>query len=68
LSDNFFIKGAGFIRMIKKLGRRNGIEVQYLSQRGKGSHGTLFYGSAFSIVRNPKGELKKGTLKLCWVN
>jgi len=31
-------------------------------QRGKGSHGTLFYGSAFTIVRNPKDELKKETL------
>ena len=56
------MKGAEFIRKIKKLGCRNGIEVQYRSQRGKGSHGTLFYGSVFTIVRNPKDELKKGTL------
>jgi mRNA interferase HicA len=56
------MKGTEFIRKIKKLGRRNGIEVQYLLQRGKESHGTLFYGSAFTIVRNPKDELKKGTL------
>jgi mRNA interferase HicA len=58
------MKGAEFIRKIKKLGRRNGIEVQYLSQRGKGSHGTLFYGSVFTIVRNPKDEFKKGTLNV----
>lgn len=62
MSDSIFMKGNEFIRKIKKLGRRNGIEVQYLLQRGKGSHGTLFYGSAFTIVRNPKNELKKGTL------
>jgi mRNA interferase HicA len=30
--------------------------------RGKGSHGTLFYGARFTIVRNPKDELKTGIL------
>ncbi|MBU4345293.1 MAG: type II toxin-antitoxin system HicA family toxin [Proteobacteria bacterium] len=30
--------------------------------RGKGSHGTLFYGEKFTIVRNPKDELKTGTI------
>jgi mRNA interferase HicA len=54
--------GAEFIRKIKILGNRNGISVQFVARRGKGSHGTLFYGSRFTIVRNPKDELKKGTL------
>jgi mRNA interferase HicA len=31
------------------------------SARGKGSHQTLYFGSAFTIVRNPKDELKTGT-------
>ena len=30
--------------------------------RGKGSHQTLSYGEAFTVVRNPKDELKTGTL------
>jgi mRNA interferase HicA len=30
--------------------------------RGKGSHQTLYFGSAFTVVRNPKDELKTGTL------
>ena len=54
--------GNEFIRKIKKLGRKNGMEVRFVTQRGKGSHGTLFYGGAFTIVRNLKDELKKGTL------
>ena len=56
------MNGNEFIRKIKKQGRKNGVEVYYVTQRGKGSHGTLYYGSAFTIVRNPKDELKKGTL------
>ena len=54
--------GAEFIRRIKRLGNKNGIPVNFVARRGKGSHGTLFYGSRFTIVRNPKDELKKGTL------
>jgi mRNA interferase HicA len=54
--------GTEFIRKIKILGKRNGIPVQFVARRGKGSHGTLFYGARFTIVRNLKDELKKGTL------
>ncbi len=30
--------------------------------RGKGSHQTVYFGAAFTILRNPKDELKTGTL------
>jgi mRNA interferase HicA len=32
-----------------------------MPSRGKGSHQTLYYGAAFTNVRNPKYELKTGT-------
>jgi mRNA interferase HicA len=54
--------GNEFIRKVRRLGQKNGIPVQFLLRRGKGSHGTLLYGSRFTVVRNPKDELKKGTL------
>jgi mRNA interferase HicA len=53
--------GNEFIRKVKKVGRARGVAVQFMARRGKGSHGTLFYGSRFTIVRNPKDELKTGT-------
>jgi mRNA interferase HicA len=53
--------GDEFIRTVKQLGRKRGVVVQFVARRGKGSHGTLFYGSRFTIVRNPKDELKTGT-------
>ena len=31
------------------------------ASRGKGGHQTLYFGSAFTIMRNPKDELKTGT-------
>ncbi|MCP4036360.1 MAG: type II toxin-antitoxin system HicA family toxin, partial [bacterium] len=47
---------------IRRLGRKNGVPVEFVARRGKGSHGTLFYGSRFTVVRDLKGELKKGAL------
>jgi len=54
--------GKEFIRKVKKLGRRRGVVVAFVTERGKGSHGTLYYGSRFTIVPNLKSELKPGTL------
>jgi len=36
--------------------------VLFAAERGKGSHGTLYFGSRFAVVRNLKDELKTGTL------
>lgn len=51
-----------FIRKLKALGKLRKVTVTLDASRGKGSHQTLYYGSAFTIVRNPKDELKTGTL------
>jgi mRNA interferase HicA len=32
-------------------------------QRGKGSHGTLYYGDQFTVVGSMKKELKGGTTR-----
>ena len=53
--------GNEFIRKIKALGRQKGITVRLDASRGKGSHQTLYCGNAFTVVRNPKDELKTGT-------
>jgi mRNA interferase HicA len=56
------LKGAEFIRKVSRLGKQDGIDVEYRAERGKGSHGTLYFGGRRTIVRNLKDELKKGTL------
>jgi mRNA interferase HicA len=37
------------------------VTVSLNAARGKGSHQTLYLGNAFTVVRNPKDELKTGT-------
>jgi mRNA interferase HicA len=54
--------GNEFIRKIRSLGRKRGVKVVFVPERGKRSHGTLYYGEKLTIVRNPKDELKTGTL------
>ncbi len=40
----------------------HGIPVRLDASRGKGSHQTLYFGNAFTVVPNLKDELKTGTL------
>jgi mRNA interferase HicA len=54
--------GAEFIRLVRRAGRRRGVDVRFVAQRGKGSHGTLYYGGSKSIVKDRKKELGSGLL------
>ena len=40
-----------------RFGRRRRVEVRFVAQRGKGSHGTLYYGSGKMIVALGSGLL-----------
>jgi mRNA interferase HicA len=53
--------GNEFIKKVKVLGKARKVSVALKASRGKGSHQTLYYGAVFTIVRNPKDELKTGT-------
>jgi mRNA interferase HicA len=63
MSEDVRMKGSEFIRKIKKLAKKRGIEAYVDKKRGKGSHVTLYFGDRLTIVRNPSDELKTGTLK-----
>ena len=56
------MKGSELVRRLRRLGRQQGVTVEFVPQRGKGSHGTLYFGERFAIVRDLKDELKTGTL------
>ena len=56
------MKGIDFIRKIKKLAKQRKLRCSIDKKRGKGSHVTLYFGDYRTIVRNPKDELKKGTI------
>jgi len=60
--DTESVKSAEFLRRVRRLGRRRGVAVSWIPERGKGSHGTLYYGERLTVVQNLNNELNKGTL------
>ena len=56
------MKGSEFIKRVQSYAKANGIGFKLDGKRGKGSHMTLILGDKLTIVRNPKDELKTGTL------
>ena len=54
--------GAEFIRRVRHLGRERGVVVTFDERRGKGSHGTLYFGDRATVVKDRKKELGVGLL------
>ncbi len=55
------MNGNEFMKRVKKLAKAQGLLFDVNKERGKGSHITLYYGDRYTILRNPKDELKTGT-------
>lgn len=55
------MKGSEFIKRVRKLANVNDLPFKVRRERGKGSHITLYYAGRYTILRNPKDELKTGT-------
>ena len=56
------MRGSEFVRTIRRLARKRGVTAEFIPERGKGSHGTLYFGARFTVVRDLKDEIKTGTL------
>lgn len=56
------MRGNEFIKQVRKYAKDNGIPFEWHPNMGKGSHGVLILGNRRTVVRNPKDELKIGTL------
>jgi mRNA interferase HicA len=55
------MRGQELIKKLQKLAKIKGVEFRLDQKRGKGSHITLYFDKKFTIIRNPKDELKTGT-------
>lgn len=55
--------GNEFLRRLKKLGKRNGVPVVFDPRHGDGSHGRLYYGTAFTTLKDRKKEIGVGLLR-----
>lgn len=62
MSDTPEMRGNEFIKKVQGLAKTRGLVCRVDEKRGKGSHVTLYFGDRLTVVRNPKDELKTGTL------
>ncbi len=44
------------------IGKERGVGVRFDPKRGKGSHGTLYYGSNKTVLKDRRKEIKPGLL------
>ena len=56
------MKGAEFVRKVRKLGRSRDVPVHQDKRRGKGSHRRLYYGDRFTTVKDLKKEISPSLL------
>jgi mRNA interferase HicA len=57
------MRGNEFIGRVRKYAKARGLRCEWHPELGKGSHGLLILGDRRTVVRNPKDELKTGTLQ-----
>jgi len=60
------LKGAEFERRVQKLARRMKVTCQFVTDKGKGSHGRLHLGGEFTTLKDRKKEIGRDLLaKMC---
>jgi mRNA interferase HicA len=60
--DNTGVKGNEFLRRVKVAAWRKKLTYHWVPERGVGSHGTLYVGGRFTVVKDLKKELGPGLL------
>ncbi len=56
------MRGGEFLRKVKALARRDDLAYGWVPERGAGSHGTVYVGGRFAVVKDLKKELGPGLL------
>jgi mRNA interferase HicA len=58
------VRGSEFIKKIEKYGKARNVSIEFVPERGKGSHGMLYHGDkGRTTIPDPKRELKTGTMR-----
>jgi len=66
LSDHSIVRGAEFERRVQRLARRRNLICLFVSDRGKGSHGRLYFGEEYTTLKDRKKEIGRALLsKMC---
>ena len=50
------------MRCVKAAAKRRRVAFKWVAERGAGSHGTLYFGEGFTVVKDLKKEIGPGLL------
>ena len=56
------MNGYEFLKRLRRLGKAEGVKVHYDGKPGKGSHGRVYYGTAFTTIKDLRKEFGSGLL------
>jgi mRNA interferase HicA len=60
------VKGAEFERRVRKLARNRNVVCRFVADKGKGSHGRLYFGDDYTTLKDRKKEVGRDLLaKMC---
>ena len=66
MSDHRIVKGAEFERRVRRLARRKKVASEFVGDKGKGSHGRLYFGEEFTTLKDRKKEIGRDLVaKMC---
>ena len=54
---NTGVRGAEFLRRTRAAARRMKLSYKWVPERGVGSHGTLYFGDRFTVIKDLKRRL-----------
>jgi len=63
LSDTSHTNGNELLKRLRKIAKERRLQLQFVRERGKGSHGTLYLGDRYTIMKDRKKEIGPGLLK-----
>jgi mRNA interferase HicA len=56
------MKGSEFLRKLRAVAKRKKLSYRWSRERGVGSHGTIYLGTRFTVVKDLSKELGPGLL------
>ena len=60
LSDTSSMNGNELLKRLKKIARERRLRLLFVHERGKGSHGTLYLGDRYTIMKDRKKRDRAG--------
>lgn len=56
------MNGNELLQRLRRIAKERNLRLRLVSERGKGSHATLYFGACFTVMKDRKKEIGPGLL------